>query len=223
MKRVDLTGKRFGMLVVLQYSGLDTGGNASWDCVCDCGATVSVRGSRLRSGETASCGCLRRNHAARGAVVRGDGSLGKGDAHRLLYATWTAMRARCNSPTHPAYKSYGGRGIRVCDRWMDSFDNFAADVGQRPFPGAELDRKDNNGNYEPENCRWVTRKNNSRNRRSSKLIDTPQGPMLLCEASEVSGIKEVTIAQRVRAGWPADRLFDPARPANDNAAKSVAS
>jgi len=210
MKRVDLSGSRFGLLVVNAYAGLDSGGNASWSCLCDCGSCVVVRGSRLRAGETASCGCLRSNTAARSGVVRGDGTLGKGDARRSIYSTWTAMRARCSSPSHPAYKSYGGRGITVCERWS-SFENFLADVGERPFPGAELDRIDNNKGYSPENCRWVDVKTNSRNRRSARMINTPKGEMLLCEAAELSGISAQVLASRIRRGFPTEKLFDPVR------------
>lgn len=164
MKRVDLSGSKFGLLVVNAYAGLDSGGNAAWSCLCDCGASVVVRGSRLRSGKTASCGCLRSNSEARSVVVRGDGSLGKGDAHRSIYNTWT---------------------------------------------GAELDRIDNDLGYSPENCRWVDVKTNSRNRRSARMIDTPKGRMLLCEAAEASGLRAQLIAARIRRGVTVDRLFDP--------------
>lgn len=104
MKRVDLSGSKFGLLVVNAYAGLDSGGNAAWSCLCDCGASVVVRGSRLRSGETASCGCLRSNSEARSVVVRGDGSLGKGDAHRSIYNT-PGRPCGLAAPAHPTLRT----------------------------------------------------------------------------------------------------------------------
>lgn len=137
-----------------------------------------------------------------------------------MYATWTAMRARCLNEDHPAFPRYGGRGITICDRWLASYADFAADVGPRPFPGAELDRRENDGPYSPGNCRWSTPKGNSRNRRSVRVIDTPQGPMPLWQAAEVSGLGSGTIEARLRRGWPADRLFDAPRPSSRVYAKS---
>jgi len=208
---VDLTGKKFGRLTVQSYAGLDGGKNASWHCLCDCGMACIVRGARMREGVTASCGCLITSPAARVGIVRGDGSLGKGDAHRATYSTWTSMRARCMSPDHPSYFRYGGRGITVCLRWMESFDNFLMDMGIRPFPGAELDRQDNDGPYSPDNCHWTTTKVNSQNRSNARVIDTPMGQMPVWKAIEVSGINRSCLQGRVHNKWPAARLFDKPR------------
>jgi hypothetical protein len=194
-------------LTVTAYAGLDGGKNAQWHCDCDCGATAVVRGSRLRSGVTASCGCLRTNPAARVGVVRGDGST---SAEGLaLYATWTAMRARCLSEAHPSYPRYGGRGIAICDRWLESFDDFVADMGPRPFKDAELDRRENDGPYSPDNCRWSTSKDNSRNRQNARVLDTPFGPMPMWQAAETFGLSANTLGGRLHRGWPASRLFEP--------------
>lgn len=113
------------------------------------------------------------------------------------------------SPTDVNYPSYGGRGITVCDRWVDSFGNFVEDMGPRPFKGAQIDRIDNDGPYSPENCRWTTVKENSRNRRSARFIDTPAGKMKLCEAADMAGISQGAMQQRVRNGWSTERLFEP--------------
>jgi hypothetical protein len=143
-----------------------------WYCRCDCGGfavrTIESLTSSLRIGNTASCGCvvkeavsaIRTTHGA----TRGR-ALGQGN--HPLYATWVHMRARCTRPGHPDWKNYGARGIRVCDRWL-SFANFLADMGERP-PGMTIDRKNNNGNYEPGNVRWATRQQQSANRRPSTL------------------------------------------------------
>lgn len=208
-KLVDLSGRRFGRLRVIRYAGLDGGKNAAWDCVCDCGEAVTVRGYRLRSGETASCGCLRIDVESRVAVARGDGTVGKTPEGRALYATWTALRSRCLSPTDSNFAIYGGRGITVCERWQESFSNFVEDMGPRPFKSAQLDRIDNDGPYSPENCRWATPSENSRNRRSARFIDTPKGRMLICEAAITFGLKEVTIQGRLLRGWPEDRVCEP--------------
>lgn len=217
-KLISLLGKKLGMLTVTAYAGLDGGKNAQWHCSCECGGAAIVRGSRLRSGETASCGCLRTTPKARAGVVRGDGSVS--DEDRALYGTWTAMRARCLSKDHPSYSNYGGRGITICTRWLESFENFAVDVGPRPFVGAELDRRENDGHYSPGNCRWATPKGNSRNRRSVRIIETPHGPMPLWRAVEVSGLGSGTIEARLRRGWTADRLFEPPRPSSRVYSKS---
>ena len=118
------------------------------------------------------------------------------------------MRARCLNPRHQSFARYGGRGIAVCERWLESFESFLADMGLRPH-GADLDRIDNDAGYSPSNCRWATRKENSRNRRSRRVVDTPDGQMLLCEAAERYGLKAGTIARRIAAGWPVDRVFLP--------------
>lgn len=208
---VDLSGRKFGLLAVKSYAGLDGGKNASWNCLCDCGALCVIRGSRMRDGTTASCGCLVTTPMARIGIARGDGSLGKGEAHRATYATWTSMRARCLSQDHPAYPGYGARGIGICERWLDSFENFLVDMGIRPFPGAELDRMDNDGPYSPGNCQWTTTKVNSQNRRNARVIDTPKGPMPVWKAIEVSGINRSCFQARVHNKWPAARLFDAPR------------
>lgn len=217
---VDLSGRRFGRLRVVSYEGLDGGKNAAWKCACDCGEFVIVRGYRLRSGETASCGCLRIDTRLREGVKRGDGTVGKSPEDRALYAAWTALRSRCLSPKDANYPNYGGRGITVCDRWLESFRNFVEDMGPRPFKNAQIDRIDNDGPYSPENCRWTTVKENSRNRRSARYIDTPAGRMKLCEAADFAGITRGAMEQRVRNEWPTERLFESMRKSKPRGSKT---
>lgn len=121
------------------------------------------------------------------------------------YRSWLHMRNRCRLKTSPKYSSYGGRGITVCDKWFGSFESFLADMGLKPSPKHSLDRIDNDGNYEPDNCRWATSTEQSRNRRSSLVITANGKTLTLIEWSERSGIKSATIRKRlVELGWPAD-------------------
>jgi hypothetical protein len=156
----DITGQRFGRLVAIQPLKRSTDHEKVWLCRCDCGQSHITRGTRLRSGFTQSCGCLKftvcLRHGHRSHRM-----------HHPLYATWCNMHQRCNNPDSPSFKWYGAHGIEVCERWGD-FANFLADVGERPS-GLSLDRVNNDGHYEPSNIRWATPKqqaNNKRPRRS---------------------------------------------------------
>lgn len=207
MAALNLVGQRFGLLVVLQRGENSNSGKTRWICQCDCGSKPRlVTGSNLRSGISTSCGCVRKERALVAATSHGHT---RGRRISPTYNTWRAMMSRCQNPNDKSYPYYGGRGVSVCARWQ-SFEAFFEDMGERPEK-AEIDRQDNFGDYEPGNCRWVTKSQNGRNRRTNREIDTPVGRILLCEAAELSGIKAATLLQRADRGWPAERMFDAER------------
>jgi len=204
--KIDLTGVRFGRLLVVKESTERISGVLCWDCICDCGNKATVRGSVLRQGVTKSCGCLKRDVAGRARITHG-GSTSK------EYRVWNQMRQRCTNPNNARWAAYGGRGITVCDRWMNSFGNFLEDMGFRPFEKAQLDRIDNNKGYSPENCHWVSLKQNLRNMRTNLVLTARGESMPVCDWAERSGIACRLIEQRVRRdGWDAERaIFTPSR------------
>lgn len=129
------------------------------------------------------------------------------------YRAWQQMRLRCTDPTHKAWPRYGGRGIKVCARWLNSPDAFLADMGPKPSPAHEIDRyPDNDGDYEPDNCRWATRSENDRNRRNNRLIECNGEVLTLIAWAERTGVRSNTIKERMDRGWSSERaIFEPAR------------
>jgi hypothetical protein len=153
---INLAGKKFGRLTVVRR-GKNNGHYVMWLCACRCGGRVITRGSSLTSGNTRSCGCMQRDAVSR---IK-HGHCRNGDSK--TYRSWSAMHARCTNPGDQAYDRYGGRGIKVCRRWL-RFENFLADMGERPV-GKTLDRyPDNDGDYKPSNCRWATPRQQQLNR-----------------------------------------------------------
>ncbi|AFN39083.1 HNH endonuclease [Burkholderia phage BcepMigl] len=186
----DHIGKRIGRLTVLARAAND-GTQSAWFCACDCGNFVIKNSTYLRRGKLVSCGCAYR-----------DSKVGKPfyETHRMsghpLYKTWTAMKQRCENPNARGYDDYGGRGIRVCERWQ-TFENFLADMGERP-EGMTLDRFPGvNGNYEPGNCRWATKAEQSRNTRVNISITIDGETKVLADWCRQFGVKYTTVYCRI--------------------------
>lgn len=220
---IELVGQKFGRLTVQGAVPSTMKWQRMWNVLCDCGNTLTVGTGHLRSGNTRSCGCLKREATQRMGRAR----LGKGK-HALArtpeYRVWQTMRLRCQVPSNRAFKNYGARGIYVCERWRQSVADFIADMGCKPTEHHEIDRINNDGSYTcgkcpecatrgaPMNCRWVTRAENSRNRRSNRLIEHSGETLTLIEWSQRLGISASTIAARLALGWSTEKaLSTPAR------------
>lgn len=198
----DITGQRFGRLYVISFDHLSEGKNlAYWRCVCDCGKEAVVRGTCLRSGESKSCGCLARELS----------SIRNSTHHcrnTRLYHIWIDMRQRCMNPNQPDYPRWGGRGISVCEPWLESFDNFrkwAMESGYTDY--LTIDRIDVNGNYCPENCRWATYEDQANNRRSSKLIEYKGEIRSETQWSRLLGGNRNLVHSRLKSGWSIEKAL----------------
>ena len=193
----DLTGREIDNWVVLGYLGSQrVDGRAKyWLCRCRCGREMPVLGESLRSGKSGSCGC---NFS------------GKGIRHGLYYQyaaehrSWRAMITRCTNPRQGNYCNYGGRGIRVCIRWRRSFAAFMEDMGPRPAGNYAIDRMNNDGDYEPTNCRWVTQAVNNQKRRNNRMLTRDGVTRSVTEWSNLVGIPATVISKRLRRGWTVD-------------------
>lgn len=191
----QLVGRRFGRMVAIEETKL--GGNSAWVCRCDCGQTKAVRSGHLLSGATRSCGCLKRETSSAIRIQHGFARMGN---VRREYRTWQNMKSRCDNPNVKEYQYYGGRGIKVCEHWRHSFVNFLHDMGIAP-PGKSIERENNNGDYEPENCRWATPVEQSRNRRTTISLELNGESHVISEWAEIAGVREGRLRQRLNRGW----------------------
>jgi hypothetical protein len=170
-KRYDLVGKTFGKLTVLEFAGMGDDYASRWIVRCECGTEKIVDGKNMVKGRTRSCGCMQGGRSGlHGAVYRSHGL-----TRSPLYTAWVGMKQRCGNPKNPDYSNYGGRGIKVCDTWRDSFETFMGDMGPTWQRGLTVDRIDSNGNYEPGNCRWVPMSEQWKTRRSHGRKRAPDG------------------------------------------------
>lgn len=190
--REALLGKRFGRLLVIGLSHATSNGLV-WTCRCDCGNTKIIQTRQLSQGKTRSCGCLRRELTKRKHTLHGKSNTPE-------FRIWAGMLTRCCNPKSTHFDRYGGRGIKVCDRWRDSFAAFLADLGTRPTPRHSLDRTNNDGDYSPENCRWATSKEQCSNQSTNRRISAFGEVKHLAEWAREKGVHVTTIASRLKRG-----------------------
>lgn len=195
VERREFVGRKFGRLTVISKLGSNKR-RTVWLCICDCGTFASADRNALNTGTKKSCGCWRHEHGK----SRGLQNKKHGMATSSTYKSWRAMRTRCLNPRDEHWENYGGRGITICKRWMDSFENFLSDMGIRPH-GRTLDRININGNYEPENCRWSTPTEQSRNQRRNRVVSFNGETMCISAWGEKLGISHSAVTKRL-AKWP---------------------
>lgn len=202
MNHKDLTGMRFGRLVVVSFSHTKDGPGRNlhyWNCVCDCGNTKKVLSWHLSSGKIQSCRCLQKERVAKATYLHG---MSKTVEHGI----WMKMKDRCSNPDYKEYHLYGGRGIRVCKRW-ERFINFYEDMGPRP-QGMSIDRRDNNKGYSPANCRWVDSKTQARNTRTNRRVRFNGETKTLSAWCEELGLPYKKTHNRIHAlGWSVRKAF----------------
>lgn len=195
----DLTGLQFGRLKVIAKSALRTpGGAVKYVCECECGSTLNVIGANLvrKTRPTQSCGCLHKE------TVAAMGKANRTHGLSLLpeWGTYCAMLSRCNVETNKSYSRYGGRGITVCPQWMESVETFVRDMGPKPSEDHSIERRDNDGNYEPDNCYWATRAEQNVNRRNIRWFVINGEKKYLAQLAREHGINIATLNGRVTRG-----------------------
>lgn len=190
----DLTGQTYGKLTVIRRAPNDRHGNVMWECKCECGGSTTTRTSALTSGKATSCGCTQRKRSAEAQTKHGEHGT-------RLYNIWANMKGRCNTESSSFYEIYGGRGIKVCPEWENSFEEFrdwALANGYRD--NLTIERKDTNGNYSPENCRWATEREQARNRSTTVFYTVDGVTRSRIEWAELLRIKPEALRAAIRRG-----------------------
>jgi hypothetical protein len=196
-KLIDLTGRKFGRLVALEAI---KGDRIKWRCLCDCGNVVIIDGGNLREGYTTSCGCFR-------SEVSGTRNKTHGLTDTPEYNVWMHIKARCLNPHNKSFSDYGGRDIKICDRWIESFDHFISDMGSRPSSKHTIERIDNSGDYSPENCRWATRHEQNQNKRNVVKYFYNGEEHTITEWAKIYNVNRDSLYDRVYRGIPFDKAL----------------
>lgn len=200
---MELTGRKFGRLTVLGFSHSEKY-IKYWTCRCECGTIKSIRQQSLLSGNTTSCGCYQKERSK----SIGERSLKHGDFGTKLYGIWNGMKTRCYNKNHKYYADYGGRGIKVCDEWKDyiGFKQWAIPAGYHE--GLSIERIDVDGDYCPENCKWIPLSEQNRNKRNTIHIKYEGKLYTMKEIAKITGLKERTIKGRYERGWSPEKIFN---------------
>lgn len=203
MNGKDIAGRKFGRLTAIKLTGKQNRKNL-WLCRCECGKETIVTASHLLAGHTKSCGCLASENAAKASKIKNT----KHGLHKSrIYRAWINMRARCLNPKEQHYPDYGGRGIKICQRWLNSFKNFLDDMGAPP-EGTSLDRIDVNGDYCPDNCRWASNEVQANNRRNTVYLEYQGKTKPLSVWAKEMKIKRDTLSDRIfRSGWDIEKAL----------------
>jgi len=194
MKAQDITKRKFGRLIVIARAGTDKEGHSKWSCRCRCGKIVEIIGKSLRSGHTQSCGCRNKE------IITKHGHSRNPDTPE--YRIWIGMKTRCYQKSCSWYHRYGGRGIRVCTRWLNSFENFLLDVGKRPSKKHTIERKKNNRDYSPDNCCWATPEEQSNNQERTIRVTVNGITKPLTWWCKDTHINRQTAYARIKRGVP---------------------
>lgn len=190
-KMDNLTGKIFGRLSVISLNGRSQHGNILWNCVCECGTKLVVGGSHLRNSNTMSCGCLRKEVTAKQSTTHGK-------SKTPLYRVWRSMKDRCLNEHTSQYHDYGGRGIRICDEWFNYKPFYIWSMANGYRKGLTIDRINNDGNYEPSNCRWVSRSIQNNNKRNCHLLTHNGKTLNLQQWANSIGISRGSLRDRLK-------------------------
>lgn len=210
-RAIDMTGQRYGSATAVRSVGLTSDGKYKWLFLCDCGNEFEANGAKFRSGEATTCQSCAKERVRLSRTTHGMGKT-------VEYRTWTHIKSRCYNSNVPEYADYGGRGISVCSRWLESFENFLHDMGPRPSGRMTIDRyPDNDGNYEPGNCRWATYTQQANNTRANRKITINGDTKNMAEWAKEFGLRTENVFKRLKRGksgesilkksWEAD-VFD---------------
>lgn len=211
---IDLTGKTFGRWTVIRRAE-NRGNSVMFMCRCSCGTEREVRSGDLKNGSTVSCGCNNLELTIKRSSKHGMAK--RSQKKPPEYGVWAGIVKRCENENCKDYKNYGGRGIKVCERWRHSFALFLSDMGQRPSSQHSIDRIDVNGDYEPSNCRWATNSQQANNRRHNRRIQVGNATMTASEAARAFGVHCMAIIGRIDRGWDVMRaITKPVHPRKSN-------
>ncbi len=203
---IDMAGKKFARLTVIGYSHSNNG--AYWDCVCECGGRKTFGGNNLRSGNALSCGCAAKESRLVNVRKAIDANRIPFPYSRKLKDLWRNMRNRCYDPSNKRWENYGGRGIRICQEWLDDYFKFykwATENGNAP--GKQIDRINNDGNYEPSNCRFTDSITQMNNTTRNRFLTWKGETFTVCQWARRLGIRPQCLQHRVDRGWSAERMF----------------